>query len=100
MPVLVRASCESFKARVEERRQVLENARNANLRRLRADIDRIAKREQEFLKKTLDVIVPVKLSWDEKAWDRVKDFIPIRVEVNEGNVPADVPPSKPETPDL
>lgn len=98
MPVLVRASCDAFKQKVEERRQVLETARNANLRRLRQDIDRIAKREQEFLKKTLDVIVPVKISWDDQAWERVKDFIPIRVEAN---VPAEVPvATKPETPDV
>lgn len=82
MPVIVRASCNKVGwEKFEERRQVLENARNANVRRLRQDIDRISKREIEFAKNVWDTIVPVRLSWDEEAWARVKEFIPVRVEV-------------------
>lgn len=82
MPVIVRASCNKVGwEKFEERRQVLENARNANVRRLRQDIDRISKRELEFAKNVWDTIVPVRLTWDEEAWARVKEFIPVRVEV-------------------
>lgn len=82
MPVIVRASCNKAGwDKFEERRQVLENARSANVRRLRQDFDRISKRELEFAKNVLDTIVPVRLTWDEEAWARVKEFIPVRIEV-------------------
>lgn len=86
MPLIIRASCnktswDAVQKTVEERRQVLENARNANLRRLRQDVDRIAKREAEFAKKVIDTIVPVRLSWNDDAWNKLQEFIPVKVEV-------------------
>lgn len=69
--------------RCTEARQKLgaiENARAAKVARIRADIERIRKREVEYAKSLMEVIVPVKVSWDNDAWQRIKDFIPIRVE--------------------
>ncbi len=82
MPVtVIRAQLNDFTKKVEERRQILENARNTSIRRIRHDIDRIAKKECEFAQKVFETIVPVRISWDEEAWNRVKDFVPVRVEV-------------------
>jgi uncharacterized protein with PIN domain len=82
MPVtVIRAQLNDFSKKVEQRRQTLENTRNTSLRRIRHDIDRIAKKELEFAQKVIETIVPVKISWDESAWERVKDFVPVRVEV-------------------
>lgn len=94
MPVIVRAQLNNFSKHIEERRQVLENARNASIRRLRHDIDRIAKKELEFAQKVVETIVPVRLSWDEEAWKRVQEFVPIRVEVNVDAASAPNPPPK------
>lgn len=86
MPVTVFASkCHSFdslKKRVEERRAVIENARNMNLTRLHQDVERIARRETEFAKQVLEEIVPFKLVWDETAWEKVREVVPIRVVPN------------------
>lgn len=98
MPLIVCASCnkvswENVQRKFEERRQVLENARNTNLRRLRQDVDRIAKREAEFVQKVVETIVPVRVSWNDDAWKKLQEFVPIRVEVDkkEGVVETVVP---------
>lgn len=69
--------------RVEERRAVIENARRMNAKRLQADVQRIFKKEAEFAQKVIEEIVPVKVTWNEEAWERVQEFIPIRVKVTE-----------------
>lgn len=80
MPSLVvQANCNWQK--ITERRQKIEALRQNNIVRVRADLDRIVKRELEYTKELLDIIVPVKLVWDADAWNRVKDFVPVRVEV-------------------
>lgn len=86
---IIRAQLNNFTKRVEEGRQTLENGRNTSLRRLRHDIDRIAKKELEFAQKVWETIVPVRLSWDEEAWNRVKEFVPVRVEMTEDESKAD-----------
>lgn len=58
----------------------LENTRAAKVARIRADIDRIRKREMEYAKTLFEVLVPVKVSWDEDAWNRIKEIVPVRVE--------------------
>ncbi len=70
--------CKSQKC--TEKRQKLENARTVKARLLRKDVERIAKREIEFAKNVMEVLFPVKISWDHEAWNRIKDFVPIRVE--------------------
>lgn len=91
MPLTVQASCDWQK--VTERRQRIESFRQSKVARLRADIDRIAKREMEYTKILMDTIIPVKLVWDEDAWNRVKDFVPVRVEAK----PSEQEQVEPET---
>lgn len=78
MQTLRSLKCDTQKC--TEKRQVLETARSAKVARLRKDVERIAKRELEFAKTVVEVLVPVKITWDAEAWNRVKDFIPVRVE--------------------
>lgn len=74
------ASWERFQKRVEERRLILENARSMNVKRLQQDVERISKREVEFAKKVFEEIVPVKITWDNKAWENLQAFVPVRIE--------------------
>lgn len=67
-------------AEARQKLGAIENARAAKVARIRADIERIRKREVEYAKSLIDIIVPVKVSWDDDAWKRIKDFIPVRVE--------------------
>lgn len=97
MPVKVIASskCPSWdaiKKRIDDRRVVLENARNMNLTRLNNDVERIAKREVEFAKQIFEEIVPFKVEWNADAWDKIKTVVPVRI------VPNKDTPSPPETP--
>ena len=77
--IVVQANCNWQK--ITERRQKVEALRQNKIARVRSDLDRVVKRELEYTKELLDIIVPVKLVWDADAWNRVKDFIPVRVEV-------------------
>lgn len=79
MPVIVFASS-GFKHAVESRRQALEQVRTSNLRRMKADIEKISKRETEYVQKLVELMVPVKLSWDEHAWAKLQEFVPIKIE--------------------
>lgn len=72
---------QSFKTACQQRRQQLESARSAKVARIQKDIQKIVKREMEFAKQIVEVIAPVTITWDEAAWNRVKEFIPVRVEV-------------------
>lgn len=90
MPVIVLASSsvkpscssswERFQKRVEERRAVIESARAMNVKRLQNDLQRIAKKEVEFAQKMLEEIVPVKVSWNQDAWTKLQESLPVRVE--------------------
>lgn len=87
MPVKVIASskCPSWdaiKKRIDDRRVVLENARNMNLTRLNNDVERIAKREVEFAKQIFEEIVPFKVEWNQEAWEKVKTTLPVRIVPN------------------
>lgn len=74
-------SWESIQKNIENRRVTLENARNMNLRRLHGDLERISKREIEYAQKLVEELVPVKISWNDDAWKRLQEFVPIKVEV-------------------
>lgn len=85
MPVTVFASkaCPSWERiqkRVEERRAVLENSRTMNVKRLQNDLQRIAKKEVEFAQKVFEEIIPVKVAWNEEAWAKLQESMPIRLE--------------------
>lgn len=74
----------------QQKRQQLEAARSAKVARIRKDVQKIVKREVDFARQVIDVIVPVRIAWDADAWERVKDFVPVRVEVKSEEVPVDV----------
>jgi DNA-directed RNA polymerase subunit F len=65
---------------VDEKRQIIEQGRTANLRRIQQDIQRIAKREREYGRKLLEELIPVKVTWDEEAWKKLQGFVPVKVE--------------------
>lgn len=64
-----------------EKRQTLEQSRAAKIKRMHQDITRISKREQEYSKKLLEEIIPIKISWNEEAWKKLQEFNPIKVEM-------------------
>lgn len=71
---------------IESRRQIIEQSRSANLKRIQQDIQKIAKREREFSKKMFEELVPVKVIWNDEAWKKLQDFIPVRFETKEETV--------------
>jgi DNA-directed RNA polymerase subunit F len=74
------SSFDQARRKVAERRQVLETARTMKVQRLQQDIEKIAKREREYARKLFEELVPVKLVWNEEAWQRLQEILPIRVE--------------------
>ena len=90
MPVIVIASSannrkcsarwEELKSKLNERRVLAENARSMNVKRLRTDVQRMVKKELEFLQEIVDDIVPVRATWNEEAWKNVEQYVPIRIE--------------------
>lgn len=76
-------SCPSFsqvKESLETKRAIVEQSRSGSLKRMKQDLQRIAKREQEYGKRLLEELVPVKITWNEEALEKLKEFIPIQVE--------------------
>jgi hypothetical protein len=82
MPVvkIIASSCSDFKQAVASRRQALEQVRMSNLRRMKSDFEKISKRETEYVQKVVELIAPVKVSWNQDAWQKLQQFIPIQVE--------------------
>ena len=56
-------------------------------RKLFADIKNIAKSEVDFVRDLFDTIVPVKVSWNEEAWQKMQERSLIRVEKRTPNEP-------------
>jgi len=75
------ASWNNLQRAVSEKRNVVESARTSNLKRIHSDIQRITKREIEYAQKLVEELVPVKITWNEDAWKRLQDFVPVKVEV-------------------
>lgn len=73
-------SWERVQKRMDERRSILENARAMNVKRLQNDLQRIAKKEVEFAQKVLEEMIPVRVSWNEDAWVKLQEALPVRVE--------------------
>lgn len=69
-----------FQRRLDERRTVLESARSMNVKRLRGDMERVMKKELEFTRKLVEEIIPVHISWNEEAWNKIQEHSPIRVQ--------------------
>lgn len=75
------ASWERIQKRIEERRSIMESARSVNVKRLQQDIEKIAQREVEFARKVVQEIIPIRVTWNEEAVEKLKAIVPIQVEV-------------------
>lgn len=71
---------ERIQKRIDERRAVVENARTMNVKRLQNDMQRIAKKEVEFAQKLIEEIIPIKVTWNEDAWQKLQEALPLRIE--------------------
>lgn len=49
-------------------------------RKLFADIKNIAKSEMDFVRDVIEIIVPVKITWNEDAWQKMQERSIVRVE--------------------
>lgn len=58
----------------------LEKARTAYVRRVQQDVDRIAKREREYVRNLFDELSPVKITWNDQAWKEFIDKLPVKIE--------------------
>jgi len=65
---------------ITDKRQRIEQARTSRVRRIYQDIQRISSRELEYSKELIETIVPVKISWNDEAWKKIQEFIPIKIE--------------------
>jgi len=71
--------CPSFsqvKEAIESKRAIVEQSRSGSIRRIQQDIQRIVKRERDFSKTLLEELIPVKVSWNEDALNKLKEFVP------------------------
>lgn len=66
-----------------DKRQRIEQARTSKIKRIQQDMQRIATRELEYSKELFETIIPVKISWNESAWKKLQEFIPIKIEKKE-----------------
>ena len=95
-PVLVvRAQAEqdrapAWKRAIGERRRLLEQVRQTNLKHVNGDLDKIVKREVDFTKRVVEELVPVKITWRKDRKDATNgwltsfmDALPFKVEVQE-----------------
>jgi len=84
------ASMQKFQKRVEDNRKVYENVRQKSLKSIHDDLRKVAQREIDYSKSLLEVLIPVKIKWNEKAWDSMKEQLPIIIEFeNEDGEPSD-----------
>jgi len=83
MRALVVNANAGWQQRCSEKRQQIEKARQTKVARLRQDVERITKREIEFAKSVIETIVPVRIVWNEEAWQRLQETLPVKVEVKE-----------------
>ena len=68
---------------LDERRAMLEKARNTRVKRIKQEVQRIAKREVEFSKNVMDDIVPFRLVWNEEVLKKAKESMPFTFEEKE-----------------
>lgn len=70
----------NFRKNLQDRRAILEQARSARVRRIRADFEKIAKREAEFSRSLVHDLVPFRLVWNEAAVQKIKEYAPFSIE--------------------
>jgi len=77
----------AWKSAIGERRRLLEQVRQTNLKHVNGDLDKIVKREVDFTKRVIEELVPVKITWRKEAangWlSSFMDALPFKVEVKE-----------------
>lgn len=90
LPLVVRAQAEvpapAWKRAIGERRRLLEQVRQANLKHVNGDLDKIMKREVDFTKRVVEELVPVKITWrkDANGWlNSIMEALPFKVELKE-----------------
>jgi len=90
--LVVRAQAEqdrapAWKRAIGERRRLLEQVRQTNLKHVNGDLDKIVKREVDFTKRVIEELVPVKITWRKDAangWlSSIMDALPFKVELKE-----------------
>lgn len=74
------SSVQKVQKRVEDNRKVYENIRQKNLKMIHDDLRKVAQRELDYSKSLFEMIVPVKIKWNDKAWTSIKEQLPIIVE--------------------
>jgi hypothetical protein len=79
------SSVQKYQRRVSERRRTFENVRRKNMQLLNQDLRKIAEREFEYSKSVLEALLPIKVSWNEDAWEKMKEKLPVKVEWNREN---------------
>jgi hypothetical protein len=67
----------------QQRRQAVDAARADKVARIQKDVRSIVRREIDYTRKIIELVVPISITWNEDAWNRVKDFVPVRVEVKD-----------------
>jgi hypothetical protein len=68
---------------LDERRAMLEKARNTRVKRIKQEVQRIAKREVEFTKNIMNDIVPFRLVWNEEVIQKARASMPFTFEEKE-----------------
>jgi hypothetical protein len=81
------SSVQKCQRRVSERRRTFENVRRKNMQLLNQDLRKIAEREFEYSKSLIEALIPVKISWNEDAWEKMKNQLPVKLEWNRENDP-------------
>jgi len=89
--LVVRAQANNNKNKnIGERRRLLEQVRQTNLKHVNGDLEKIMKREVDFTKRLVEELVPVKITWknewrkDANGWiSSFMDALPFKVEMTE-----------------
>jgi len=68
--VVYAASRSNFNKNTQQRREGLEKARRESLKRIRTELKQISSREKEFGKQLLDVIVPVRVHFNDEIFKK------------------------------
>jgi hypothetical protein len=79
----VPAARNTFKKNLEERRNMLEQARTTRVKHIKQELEKISKREVEFSRSLVHDLVPFRVVWNEAAVSKVKEFIPFTFEEKE-----------------
>jgi hypothetical protein len=74
---------ESASKHIADRKRILEQSRNLGMKRLNSDIEKIAKSELDFAKRVIEELVPVKITFQQDAWNDWVANLPVRITMKE-----------------